>query len=260
MEEIRQAVERARATGSSNAPRIADAPTLVGPQSQEVELDPSWLLSQRIVAHDGEALESRPYDVLRTQVLQAMDANGWRILGVTSPTPGCGKTLTALNLSLSFARQQDGPVALVDLDLRKPEVAKRLGLKSRISAVPDLLEGQTTFRNAVVFARAENQRLWVLPSRPVKGSAELMGSAAMQDLLQSLKRDCRIVVLDLPPVLSGDDVMCVLPHIDCFLLVTAVGLTKTKDVEESMRHLDPSKLVRLVVNKDTAARPNYYYY
>ena len=50
--------------------------------------------------------------------------------------------------------------------------------------------------------------------------------------------------------------MCVLPHIDCFLLVTAVGLTKTKEkIEESMRHLYPV-LVRLLVDKDTAARPN----
>ena len=179
---------------------------------------------------------------------------------MTSPTPDCGKTVTALNLSLSVARQQDGPVALVDLDFRKPEVASCLGLKSRVSTVPDLLEGRTTFRNAIVFARAGNQRLWVLPSRPTKGSSELMSSAAMQDLLQSLKRECRIAVLDLPPVLSSDDVMCILPHIDCFLLVAAVGLTKTKEVEESMRHLDPSKLVRLIVNKDTAARPKYYYY
>ena len=43
--------------------------------------------------------------MLRTQILQAMDTAGSKILAVTSPTPGCGKTVTAVNLALSIARQ-----------------------------------------------------------------------------------------------------------------------------------------------------------
>ncbi len=57
-----------------------------------------------------------------------MGVSGWRVLGVTSPTPGCGKTLTAVNLAFSMARQPDQAVVLVDLDFQKPQVGNSLGV------------------------------------------------------------------------------------------------------------------------------------
>lgn len=259
MEQIRQAVERARATASPAPPRLADAPSLVAPQTAEVELDSAYLLSNRIVSHDAADLRSRAYDILRTHVLRSMDQNGWRILGVTSPTPGCGKTVTAINLTFSIARMPYRSVALADLDLRKADVARCLGLPIRGVGLVDLVQGRATLRDTMTAARAGNEHVRVLRSRATKGSSELMASRPMQDLLQDLKREYRIVVLDLPPVLSSDDVMCVLPHIDCLLLVAAVGLSKASEVEDSIRHLESSQIVRLVLNKDTDARTNYYY-
>ena len=147
MENIRQAVERARAAkGSPRAAPISDdlspprrrMDSAVGlrpePSSdihaeiQEIEISSAHLQSKRIVAHNGSDQRSRPYDMLRTQVLQSMSVGGWRVLGVTSPTPGCGKTLTAINLALSIARLPEQSVVLVDLDLQKPQVANSLGL------------------------------------------------------------------------------------------------------------------------------------
>lgn len=258
MEQIRQAVERARATASPASPQLAEAPSLVAPQTAEVELDAACLLANRIVSHDAADLRSRPYDILRTHVLQSMDRNGWKVLGVTSPTPGCGKTVTAINLTFSIARMPGRYVALADLDLRKPEVARCLGLQNRGIGLADVVQGQTTLRDTMIVARARNERVRVLRSRPTKGSSELMASRPMQDLLQDLKRGY-IVILDLPPILCSDDVMCVLPHIDCLLLVAAVGLSKASEVEETIRHLESSQIVRLVLNKTTDATPNYYY-
>ena len=48
----------------------------------------------RIVAHDAFYESGRYYDMLRTLVLQTMDENGWQILAITSPTAGCGKSVT----------------------------------------------------------------------------------------------------------------------------------------------------------------------
>ena len=144
MESIRQAVERARA--GKNPPRAQISDNLSqprgrmdsgpvssglragGPETQEIELSGDHLQSKRIVAHNGADQRSRPYDMLRTQVLQSMSVGGWKVLGVTSPTPGCGKTVTATNLALSIARLPDHLVVLVDLDLQKPQIANSLGL------------------------------------------------------------------------------------------------------------------------------------
>jgi Mrp family chromosome partitioning ATPase len=90
----------------------------------------------------------------------------------------------------------------------------------------------------------------------------LIGARAMRNLLQELRTSYKshIVILDLPPILSSDDVIALLPQIDCILLVAAVGLSKASEVEECKRHLQSSNLVRVVVNKATEANTNYYYY
>ena len=175
----------------------------------------------------GADQRSRPYDMLRTQVLQSMDLNGWKIVGVTSPTPGCGKTLTAINLAFSIARQPDHAIALVDMDLRKPQIAKNLGLYPAGGGVLDLLKERNTLQNVAMPIRVENQRIVVVPTTSTKESSELMNSRAMANLLQNLRRDYQTIVVDLPPILSSDDVIRLLPQIDCVILVAAVGHFKT---------------------------------
>jgi protein-tyrosine kinase len=275
MENIRQAVERARASQSaakSQTPphlatprgRVESNGTVRNPPSPrigEIELGIGHLLANRIFSYDGADQRSRPFDMLRTQVLQAMQLNGWKVLGITSPTAACGKTMTAVNLAFSIARQQDQSVVLMDLDLQKPRIAACLGLKPGDGGVLDLLRGKTTLRSVATTTRAGNQKIMVLPTRATKESSELMGSRAMSGLLQDVRRDYQshIVILDLPPILSSDDVIALLPQIDCVLLVAAVGISKVSEVEECNRHLQSSHLIRLVVNKATDASSNYYY-
>ena len=205
----------------------------------------------RIVTHNGADQRSRPYDILRTQVLRSMGQGGWKILGVTSPRPGCGKTLTAVNLALSIARQPDQSVVLLDLDLQKPQIASCLGLKPVRGGVLDLLKQRTTLQSVATPVRAGSQRIVVLPTAETKQSSELMSSPAMHDLLQGIKESypSHIVILDLPPILPSDDVIAILPQIDCVLLVMAVGLSKISEFEECQTHLHSSQLLRVVVNK-----------
>ncbi len=240
----------------------APAQTAPGPQIGETELNVAYLQSRRIVAYNGADQRSRPYDMLRTQVLQSMSVGGWKILGVTSPTPGCGKTITAVNLAFSIARQPDQSVVLVDLDLQKPQVANYIGLTPADGGALGFLQERATLRSATMPVRAGNQRIVVLPTAATRVSSELMGSRTMRSLLQDIRKNYQshIVILDLPPILSSDDVIAILPQIDCVLLVAAVGLSKTSEVEECNRHLQSSHLVRLVVNKANEENSSYYYY
>ena len=73
--------------------------------------------------------------MLRAQVLQSMDENGWQFLAVTSPTTGCGKSVTAINLALSVARQSERSVFLVDMDLQRPKIADYLTSISKLIVV-----------------------------------------------------------------------------------------------------------------------------
>ena len=133
-----------------------------GTDGSVVVLDPERLESMRIIAHNVLDQRSRAYDMLRTQVLRAMAAENWQLIGVTSPTAGCGKTLTAVNLAMSIARQPDKSALLIDLDLQRPQVAKTLGLKPE-NGVFGVLEGQMALPDAVLRARIGNHHLSVLP-------------------------------------------------------------------------------------------------
>ena len=240
----------------------AAAEASIDSHAEETAVEHGFLQSKRIVAYDGADQRTRPYDMLRTQILQSMGVGGWRVLGITSPTPGCGKTLTAINLAFSISRQPDQAVVLVDLDLQRPQVANSLGLTLAGQGVLDILDQRATLQSSAIPIRAGNHRIVVLPTAATRESSELMGSRPMRNLLQDVRRryQSNIIIVDLPPILASDDVISVLPQIDCVLLVAAVGQSKVSEVEECSRHLKSSHLVRVVVNKATEQNSNYYYY
>ena len=263
MDSIKQAIDLARAnemgarvTGD-RGPTISRAPRL-----KEATLDEAHLEQMRIVAHGVGTPHGRCYDMLRTQVLQEMDKNGWQFLAVTSPMSGCGKTVTTCNLAMSIARLPERNVLLVDLDMRKPMVCEYLGVK-RQSGILSVLEERDTLSGSIIQTTVGPSDMLVLPGQ-VAGSrsSEWLASKTMVALLQALKRDFRshIMIFDLPPMLIGDDVISILPRMDAVLLVAGVGATSVEDIKECQKHLKGSNLIRVVVNKVTDSSDDYYAY
>ncbi len=199
--------------------------------------------------------------MLRTQVLQEMDKKSWQFLAVTSPTAGCGKTVTACNLALSISRLPERSVLLVDLDLRKPMVANYLGIKG--PGVLGVLEGRVSLASAIVRGGVGPHHVSALPgSAATPGASEWMASHTMGTFLQTIKREFRssIVIFDLPPMLLSDDVISILPRMDAALLVAGVGSTTVSDIKECQKHLQRTAVVRVVVNKVTEGAGDHYGY
>jgi protein-tyrosine kinase len=278
MESIRQAVERARADRSTGVDSAGGILKQQSPQQQspqiralrsgavdelnEFELRDSFLQSNRIVAHNSGDICAKPYDILRTQILRVMDLKGWKVLAITSPTPECGKTLTAINLALSIARQPERSVLLVDLDLQRPRIASALGM-SNSQGVLGVLRNSIELEEAIVQARIGSHRLMVLPAEAsTSDSSEWMTSRSMSAMMQKIKLEyqSRVVILDLPPMLSGDDVIAILPQVDCVVLVAAVGTSTIAQIEECNKHLQSADVVRLVLNKVPQVNVKYHYY
>jgi protein-tyrosine kinase len=260
VDSIRQAVELARAgqgvpPGSQGVPP-GDAPT------RAVQLNAAHLESTRIVAYETSGTEGHYYDMMRTQVLKEMDDNSWQFLTVTSGTAGCGKTVTACNLALSIARLAERSVLLVDMDLKKPKVAEYLGIRSN-QGLLSILEGEATLAGAVIEARIGRSKLLVLPGEICKsGASEWMASQTMATLFQTIKREfrSRIVIFDMPPMLTGDEVISVLPQMEAVLLVAGIGSTSVSDIKECHKHLKTTPVVRVVVNRVAEATDAFYGY
>ena len=149
------------------------------------QFDPARLRAARIVAFEG-GREAAGFDVMRTRLLQQARANGWKRIAITSPSPGCGKSTIALNLAFSLARQEEYRVVLAELDLRRPSLAKILGVKGRadFSAV---LRGHVGFadcalRHGPALAIAVNQG-------PATNPAELMHAASVPTALAAIENE-----------------------------------------------------------------------
>ena len=89
---------------------------------RSVALDKAVLRQNRVLTGHEPALFREPYQLLRTQVLQRLKENHWNALAVTSPRASEGKTLTAINLAISMAREVGYTVVLVDANLRRPSM------------------------------------------------------------------------------------------------------------------------------------------
>lgn len=227
-------------------------------QTKVVNLDPITLEKNRIVAHQKHDPASWSFDLLRTQVLQKMEENNWQTLAIVSPTPAAGKTVIAINLAISIAQQPKKTVILVDFDLRKPRVAKYLGIESRKS-LNDLIAGDAELSDIIINPGIPS--LTIVPTnKAVSQSSEKLSTDKIQKLVIELKEryDSRIVIIDLPPLLNADDALVMLPQVDCVLVVIGDGLHTESDIRDSMRLLSRSNILGVVVNRAEIETRTYY--
>jgi Mrp family chromosome partitioning ATPase len=269
MEKIKQAIEKARQQVGEKAELQRPAAVLPAPtaeiadisyrQTRVVKLNPRHLEKQRIVALNKSDLSSVSFDLLRTQVLQKMEEQGWRTLAIVSPVPECGKTVLAINLAISISHHTNKTAMLIDFDLRKPKIAEYLGLPDGPS-LNEVLEGAADASEA--FVNPGMPKLVVMPvSRPIRKSAEMLASAKVKQLIGDLRDRYkeRIVIFDLPPLLNVDDAISVLPNIDCALMVVGNGMVTQHEMDESLRHLHSTNLLGVVLNKAEPQPRSYQY-
>lgn len=266
MERIKQALQRAREerenSGTVKSRRVwssaaADL-SITFSETRTLRLSPEDIDKNRLVAVAEGGTMADAYRILRTRVLQRMRANGWRSLAVTSMTEHNGKTLTAVNLAISMAKEVNHTVLLVDLDLRRPSVGRCF---SSVPApgISDYLLRATPL-SEVLFTPGID-RLVVLPgNEPLANSSEMLSSPAMTNLIQELKTryDSRYIVFDMPTLMATDDVLTFLPQTDAVLLVVEEGNTLRQELARAPELLHGSNLIGTVLNK--SADPVYKYY
>ena len=219
--------------------------------------DRQQLKKNRIVPEGGR--NSTVFDVLRTRVLQQCRANGWRRVGLTSPGPGCGKSLVSLNLGYSLARQRDQRVLLAEVDLRRPSLARTLGLRDPVSFAR-VLDGAATFEAE---ARRLTPNLAVgVNTGPARNAAELLQAASAEPALAAAEARFAptVFLFDLPPLLVSDDTIGFLARLDAVLLVAAADETTVDEVDLCEREVAANtNVMGVVLNKCRHVERSYGY-
>ena len=161
--------------------------------------------------------QDEAYKFLRAKLTAMFDGQCY-VMGVTSVMAGEGKSTTAVNLARVLA-QEGYRVLLMDCDLRRPTVHKKLALAGR-PGITEILAGQFAADELLKTVRTEEKVFHVLTSGLLPPNpAELLNSRKMQLLIQSLRKSYDFVIMDLPPVGEVTDALAAVMNIDAYMMV-----------------------------------------
>ena len=174
---------------------------------------------------------------LATNLAFARPDTALQLLVVTSPSPGDGKTTTAVNLAITLA-ERGRRVLLVDADLRRGAVSAVLGL-NRAPGLTTVLTNGVDFRTVVQRVDLHgNAQLHVLTTGTLpENPAILLASAAAQRALQAFREDYDIIVIDSPPANAAGDAAVLGANSDGVLVVARAGVTATQALAFTMEQL-----------------------
>ena len=218
------------------------------------------MAKNRLVTLFSDAPEAEYYKVLRTSIQQRMKENGWNTIMITSVQSGEGKTLTCINLAVSFAKEFNQTVLLVDCDLKRRSIQQYLNI-SFDKGIVDYLMNSCALKDIIIWPGIEKLTL-ISGGKTIANSAELLGSPKMKALVHEIKNryDDRYIIFDTPPALGLSDAIAFAPLVDCILLVVEEGRTSIKDVKKALELIPAEKFLGFVLNRRKVSGHKYYYY
>jgi polysaccharide biosynthesis transport protein len=214
----------------------------------------------RLVSFTSPAsFAAEQYQGLRLAIERMAKTSGARVIAVTSPAAGEGKTLTSINLAGALARESDGRVLLIDADLRRPAVAKTLGIGDPSAmGLANVLSSNDLDLAAVAQPLAPFNLSIVPAGGPVPAIHKLLRSPRFEQVLQAARGEYDTIIIDTPPLLPVFDSAVLSRLVDGVLIVVAANQTPRKLLGEALNMIDAAKVMGIVFNRDD--RPLFGYY
>lgn len=217
---------------------------LIGNVLQDSKLDRQHVAASR----DGHSKSAESFRAIRTNLQFLNVDDPPKVIVVTSSIPGEGKSTLAVNLSTALA-QSGNRVMLVEADLRRPRVARYMGLVEG-AGLTNVLAGAVDVDEVV--QPWGDGKLSVLAAGPMPPDpSEMLGSAQMRVLLETLRADHDYVVIDTPPLLPVTDAAVLSVAADGCVITTRYGATRREQLAEAsavLARID-ARLLGVVLNR-----------
>jgi non-specific protein-tyrosine kinase len=215
--------------------------------------------SKLVTLRNDNNRAAEAFRVLRTNLQFSVMGKPFQTLMVTSSRSREGKSVTAANLAVALA-QSGRKTALVDCDLRRPTQHEIFQMNTENGLTNLFLDESLNVRNST----AELFRnLTVVPAGPLPHNpAELLDSVRMAQVMDQLKADFEVVVLDAPPVLSVADATIIGARCDAVLLVVDCGYTRRAQIKRAREALLAvgARLLGVAVNRVSEDSEEDYYF
>ena len=222
---------------------------------------PRKLHNQVVSIADPTSVGAEAYRSLRTAVVFAATTADRRVLQVTSASPSEGKSETSTNLAVSLA-QAGKRVVLIDADLRRPTLDRRLGKPKYLHGLSSVLSGSHEVGQCLVSVD-DVPSLSFLPAGPMPvDPAALLDSERLDQLVDQLRRQYEFVIVDSPPVGVVSDPLTLSSQADGVIIVARAERTKRRDLRAAVSALRQveADLFGLVLNGVKAGRSYRYRY
>ncbi|WP_315914132.1 polysaccharide biosynthesis tyrosine autokinase [Arthrobacter sp. lap29] len=243
-----------RVRSETDLRRVTESPVLGG-----ISFDQEAIKNPLLDQATGHSRRSESFRQLRTNLHFAQVSNKTKTILVTSSLPGEGKSTTATNLAIAIA-ESGQTVALVDADLRRPTVAKYLGLEGA-AGLTTALVGDSNIKD--LLQPWGNHELQVLTSGKIPPNpSELLGSDAMSALIRSLEEHFDAVVIDAPPLLPVTDSAVLAQKVGGVIMVVGCHSAKQQEVSKALETLQlvDANVLGIVLNRVAVKGPDAYAY
>ncbi len=212
-----------------------------------------------IMHQDQASLISEAVRNIRTSLLFSLPESPPKLLLVTSPEPGDGKTSVSINLAIALS-QLGGDILLIDADMRYPDCHRLLG-QERAPGLSNFLVGDAQL--AATVKPTAIPRLCLMPAGQFPlNPAELLGSDRMKAALDLLSQQFKHVVIDAPPVLGFTDSVLLSTMADGVVLIVRAAKTSREAAQRTIKTLDAvsAKILGVVLNNVDIRGNGYSYY
>jgi len=195
------------------------------------------------------SLAAEQYRTVRLHMETLHRERGLKLIAISSPSRGDGKTLSAINLAGALAQAPDAKVVLVEVDVRHPGVGQYLGLSAARGLSSFLLDQSTAVES--IIERPSGVGFAVVVAGPASSMPyELLKSPRLTALFSALRERFDYVVVDTPPVLPFPDVGILRDLVDGFLLVVRANRTPREMVRDSLATIGQPRVLGVVFNDD----------
>lgn len=220
-----------------------------------------------LIMDKPKSLFSEAIKSIRTNLQFAGVDKEIKVILVTSPEPGDGKSSISSNLAGAYA-QDNKKVLIIDCDLRKGRQAQIFNTNANVASgytnmILNYKVGQDKFTMQNYILKTDIMNIDLIPNGPIPPNPiELLASDKNKELLKKLREMYDIIILDCPPVLGLSDTLIMTKYSDANIVVATKGKTKVELLAEVKRNFEKANatITGVVINKVKSKHNSYYGY